>query len=186
MTISAAGNISSYSFYQAVMYSHARLTYNKVSAMLEQPDTESRLSSLCEQYAHVLPQLHNLYGLYQLLLRKARTERGAIDFETTETKIVSSTPTARLKKSCRLQRNDAHKIIEECMLCANVATAQLPQEIQAAGPVPGSRRPLGRAAECGSAVLERIGVCSSVVATAPPRLITRNCCPTFPIARMPT
>ncbi|MEP5979614.1 MAG: VacB/RNase II family 3'-5' exoribonuclease, partial [Marinobacter alexandrii] len=76
MTISASGKISGYSFYQAVMYSHARLTYNKVSDMLENPDTESGYR-LCEQYAHVLPQLHNLYGLYQLL-RKARTERGAI------------------------------------------------------------------------------------------------------------
>ncbi|MCK7552305.1 ribonuclease R [Marinobacter goseongensis] len=121
MTISAAGNISSYSFYQAVMYSHARLTYNKVSAMLEQPDTEQGYK-LCEQYAHVLPQLHNLYGLYQLL-RKARTERGAIDFETTETKIVFDA-NRKIEEIVPVQRNDAHKIIEECMLCANVATAR--------------------------------------------------------------
>lgn len=121
MTISAAGNISSYSFYQAVMYSHARLTYNKVSDMLTQPDTESGYR-LCEQYAHVLPQLHNLYGLYQLL-RKARTERGAIDFETTETKIVFDA-NRKIEEIVPVQRNEAHKIIEECMLCANVATAR--------------------------------------------------------------
>ena len=121
MTISAAGNISSYSFYQAVMYSHARLTYNKVSSMLEHPDTEQGYK-LCEQYAHVLPQLHNLYGLYQLL-RKARTERGAIDFETTETKIVFDAD-RKIEEIVPVQRNEAHKIIEECMLCANVATAR--------------------------------------------------------------
>ncbi|HET8802700.1 MAG TPA: ribonuclease R [Marinobacter sp.] len=121
MTISAAGNISSYQFYQAVMYSHARLTYNKVSDMLERPDTEQGYR-LCEQYAHVLPQLHNLYGLYQLL-RKARTERGAIDFETTETKIVFDA-NRKIEEIVPVRRNDAHKIIEECMLCANVATAR--------------------------------------------------------------
>ncbi|MEQ5817464.1 ribonuclease R [Marinobacter sp. NFXS11] len=121
MTISAAGNISSYSFYQAVMFSHARLTYNKVSTMLEHPDTEQGYR-LCEQYANVLPQLHNLYGLYQLL-RKARTERGAIDFETTETKIVFDAD-RKIEEIVPVQRNDAHKIIEECMLCANVATAR--------------------------------------------------------------
>ncbi|HAC28738.1 MAG TPA: ribonuclease R, partial [Marinobacter hydrocarbonoclasticus] len=86
MTISAAGNISGYTFYQAVMRSHARLTYNKVSAMLEHPDTEQGYK-LSAHYADLLPHLHNLYDLYKLL-RKARTERGAIDFETTETKIV--------------------------------------------------------------------------------------------------
>ncbi len=121
MTISAAGNISSYNFYQAVMFSHARLTYNKVSTMLEHPDTEQGYK-LCEQYANVLPQLHNLYGLYQLL-RKARTERGAIDFETTETKIVFDAD-RKIEEIVPVQRNDAHKIIEECMLCANVATAR--------------------------------------------------------------
>jgi len=121
MTISASGKISGYSFYQAVMYSHARLTYNKVSDMLENPDTESGYR-LCEQYAHVLPQLHNLYGLYQLL-RKARTERGAIDFETTETKIVFDAD-RKIEEIVPVTRNNAHKIIEECMLCANVATAK--------------------------------------------------------------
>ncbi len=121
MTISAAGNISGYTFYQAVMYSHARLTYNKVADMLENPDTESGYR-LCEQYAHVLPQLHNLYGLYQLL-REARTERGAIDFETTETRIVFDAD-RKIEEIVPVTRNVAHKIIEECMLCANVATAR--------------------------------------------------------------
>ena len=121
MTISAAGNISGYTFYQAVMRSHARLTYNKVSTMLEHPDTEQGYK-LSAHYADLLPHLHNLYELYKLL-RKARTERGAIDFETTETKIVFDAQ-RKIEEIVPVHRNDAHKIVEECMLCANVATAR--------------------------------------------------------------
>ncbi|WP_323752936.1 ribonuclease R [Marinobacter sp.] len=121
MTISAAGNISGYTFYQAVMRSHARLTYNKVSAMLEHPDTEQGYQ-LSAHYADLLPHLHNLYELYKLL-RKARTERGAIDFETTETKVVFDAE-RKIEEIVPVHRNDAHKIVEECMLCANVATAR--------------------------------------------------------------
>jgi len=121
MTISAAGNISGYTFYQAVMRSHARLTYNKVSAMLEHPDTEQGYK-LSAHYADLLPHLHNLYDLYKLL-RRARTERGAIDFETTETKIVFDAQ-RKIEEIVPVHRNDAHKIVEECMLCANVATAR--------------------------------------------------------------
>jgi len=121
MTLSAAGNISGYKFYQAVMHSSARLTYNKVSDILERPDSEPGYR-LCEQYAEMLPDLHNLYGLYKLL-RKARTERGAIDFETTETKVVFDA-NRKIEEIVPVTRNDAHKIVEECMLCANVATAR--------------------------------------------------------------
>lgn len=121
MTISAAGNISGYTFYQAVMRSHARLTYNKVSDMLERPDSEPGYR-LSEQYADVLPHLHNLYALYKLL-RQARTERGAIDFETTETRIVFDAE-RKIEEIVPVHRNDAHKIVEESMLCANVAAAR--------------------------------------------------------------
>ena len=121
MTISAAGNISGYTFYQAVIRSHARLTYNKVSDMLERPDSESG-SRLSAQYADVLPHLHNLYDLYKLL-RKARTERGAIDFETTDTRIVFDAE-RKIEEIVPVHRNDAHKIVEESMLCANVAAAR--------------------------------------------------------------
>eukprot|EP00003_Mantamonas_plastica_P031460 TRINITY_DN820_c0_g1_i1.p1 TRINITY_DN820_c0_g1~~TRINITY_DN820_c0_g1_i1.p1 ORF type:complete len:850 (-),score=77.63 TRINITY_DN820_c0_g1_i1:10352-12901(-) len=121
MTISAAGNISGYTFYQAVMRSHARLTYTKVSDMLERPDSEPGYR-LSEQYAELLPHLHDLYALYKVL-RKARTERGAIDFETTETRIVFDAE-RKIEEIVPVHRNDAHKIVEECMLCANVATAR--------------------------------------------------------------
>ncbi|QSP96217.1 ribonuclease R [Marinobacter salinisoli] len=121
MTISAAGNISGYTFYQAVMRSHARLTYTKVSDMLERPDSEPGYR-LAAQYSELLPHLHNLYALYKLL-RQARTERGAIDFETTETQVVFNAE-RKIEEIVPVHRNDAHKIVEECMLCANVATAR--------------------------------------------------------------
>ncbi|MCQ4062602.1 RNB domain-containing ribonuclease, partial [Klebsiella pneumoniae] len=77
-------------------------------------------------YAEVLPHLKQLYSLYKVLL-KARHTRGAIDFETQETRIVfgADRKIAEIKPT---ERNDAHKLIEECMLCANVATAAFLQK----------------------------------------------------------
>lgn len=121
VTISAAGRISGYTFYQAVMHSHARLTYTKVSQMLEHPDSDMGIS-LCELYSDILPQLHDLYGLFKLL-RQSRTERGAIDFETTETRVIFDAD-RKIEEIVPVVRNDAHKIVEECMLCANVAAAR--------------------------------------------------------------
>ena len=125
MTLSKAGKLTGYQFYEAVIHSHARLTYNKVSAMLEQPKSAEgkRLSA---EYAEVLPHLKQLYSLYKVLL-KARHTRGAIDFETQETRIVfgADRKIAAIKPT---ERNDAHKLIEECMLCANVATAAFLQK----------------------------------------------------------
>lgn len=119
MTVSDAGRITGYQFYEAVMHSHARLTYTKVAAMLDAdaPDAELR-----ETYAHVLPQvelLHRLYGC----LRAARDERGAIDFDTVETRILFNED-RKIERIVPVKRNDAHKLIEECMLCANVSAAR--------------------------------------------------------------
>ncbi|WP_252272574.1 ribonuclease R [Pseudomonas subflava] len=121
MSMSKSGELLDYQFYEAVIHSHARLTYNKVSYMLEQPKS-SEGKSLREEYQEVLPHLKQLYALYQVLLA-ARHERGAIDFETQETRIVfgSGRKIAEIRPT---QRNDAHKLIEECMLAANVATAR--------------------------------------------------------------
>ncbi|WP_111497367.1 ribonuclease R [Marinobacter bohaiensis] len=121
MTISANGRIGGYTFYQAVMHSKARLTYTSVSDMLERP--ESGIGrKLRSKYAHVAPNLDDLYALYKVL-RAARTERGAIDFETTETRIIFDA-SRKIEEIVPVTRNDAHKIVEECMLCANVATAR--------------------------------------------------------------
>jgi len=121
MNMSKSGELLDYQFYEAVIHSHARLTYNKVSYMLEQPKS-SEGKALREEYKEVLPHLKQLYALYQALLA-ARHERGAIDFETQETRIVFGAG-RKIAEIRPTQRNDAHKLIEECMLAANVATAR--------------------------------------------------------------
>jgi ribonuclease R len=121
MSIGKTGKLEDYQFYEAVIHSHARLTYNKVSDMLEHPKSSTG-KALSGEYAEVLPHLKQLYALYQVLLA-ARHERGAIDFETQETRIIFGAG-RKIAEIRPTQRNDAHKLIEECMLAANVATAQ--------------------------------------------------------------
>ena len=121
MTISEAGVLSGYKFYEAVIRSHARLTYTKVGKMLMQPD-EGESKQLRAHYYNIVPHLEDLYSLY-FALRKARDIRGAIDFETTETRMVFGED-RKIEQIVPVHRNDAHKLIEECMLCANVATAR--------------------------------------------------------------
>ncbi|WP_163558562.1 ribonuclease R [Halomonas sp. NO4] len=120
MNISQNGAISRYRFYEAVFRSHARLTYNKVAAILDDEGDEG--NALREQYRELVKPLKNLHALYRLL-REAREARGAIDFETTETAIVFNDE-RKIEKIVPRTRNDAHKLIEECMLAANVATAR--------------------------------------------------------------
>jgi ribonuclease R len=105
-------------FYRAVMRSHARLTYDQVAAMVVDGDGE-----LSARFADVLPHLQELYALYQVLHR-ARAQRGAIEFDTTETRFELNEQ-GRVESVHPLVRNDAHRIIEECMLAANVAAARL-------------------------------------------------------------
>lgn len=121
MTIGKSGKVSAYRFYEAVMHSHARLTYNKVNTILNDPNSQQG-QEYTQRYAEVLPVLYPLYDLFKVL-RKAREARGAIDFDTTETKIVF-TPERKIEEIVPVFRNDAHKIVEECMLAANVSTAQ--------------------------------------------------------------
>ncbi|MFQ3786109.1 ribonuclease R [Halomonas sp. A29] len=120
MNISKNGTISRYHFYEAVFQSHARLTYNKVAAILSGDDAEA--DALREEYRDLVKPLQGLHELYRVL-RQAREERGAIDFETTETAILFNEE-RKIEKIVPRKRNDAHKIIEECMLAANVATAR--------------------------------------------------------------
>ncbi|EXJ16964.1 ribonuclease R [Imhoffiella purpurea] len=116
--VNAEGKVTRSRFFEAVMRSHARLTYDQVAAMVVDGDGE-----LCSRYADLLPHLHELYQLYHVL-HAARQVRGAIDFDTTETKFVFNDQ-GRIEEVVPLVRNDAHKLIEECMLAANVAAARL-------------------------------------------------------------
>ncbi|MBT9612743.1 MAG: ribonuclease R [Burkholderiales bacterium] len=120
MEISASGEIKQYRFYPAVMHSHARLTYNKVWEMLQEPK-----GAMAKEYAGVLPHVQNLYLLYQALA-KARGKRGAIDFETIETQMIFNEQ-GKIERIQPTHRNDAHRLIEECMLAANVCASDILQ-----------------------------------------------------------
>jgi ribonuclease R len=116
--ISGKGEITAYQFYPAVIHSAARLTYTEVAEILGNtrgPEAARR--------GALVPHLVNLYDVFQSLL-KARLKRGAIDFETTETYIVSNA-LGKIEKIIPRTRNDAHRLIEECMLAANVCAADL-------------------------------------------------------------
>ena len=114
MVIDAQGQVTDSSFYEAVIHSHARLTYTQVGAVLENGWHEGVHTDRLEG----LSQLHALYKV----LREARSTRGAIDFETVETRILFD-ENRKIDAIVPVKRNDAHKLIEECMLAANVATA---------------------------------------------------------------
>jgi ribonuclease R len=116
MNISKSGKLTKYEFYPAVMHSKARLTYNKVAKILDGDEF------LSKQYQPLVKDLENLHKLYTTL-REERTKRGAIDFETIETSITFG-KSGKITSIDPVERNVAHKIIEECMLCANVATAR--------------------------------------------------------------
>ena len=116
MQIDAAGIVQKYQFYPSVMRSKARMTYTKVAEMLENPQGE-----LAKEYANIMPHVQNLYSLFKLMLNQ-REKRGAIEFESTETQMIFD-DNGKIEKIIPVQRNDAHKLIEECMLAANVCAA---------------------------------------------------------------
>ncbi len=116
MLVTAKGEVHAYQFYPAVMFSHARFTYTEVAAIL----ANTRGPEAAKRKERV-PDLLNLHDVYRALLL-ARRERGAVDFETTETQIVCD-ENGRIEKIVPRTRNDAHKLIEEAMLAANVCSA---------------------------------------------------------------
>ena len=116
MVITEDGDVTAYQFYPAVMHSAARLTYNQVADILADTKGEE-----AQNRPAIVPHLLNLNDAFRALL-KARQERGAIDFETTETYIVCN-PLGKIEKIIPRTRNDAHRLIEECMLAANVCAA---------------------------------------------------------------
>lgn len=115
MAISTDGKITRSRFYRAVFHSQARLTYDQVGQWLGE-------NKVAPEFESIWPMLQNLHGLYNTLL-KARKIRGAMDFETTETSIEFDEH-RKIQRIVPVVRNDAHKLIEECMLAANVATAR--------------------------------------------------------------
>ena len=116
MLVNAKGEVQAYQFYPAVMFSHARFTYTEVAAILQ-----NTRGPEAAQRKPLVPYLLNLHDVYRALL-VARQARGAVDFETTETQIVCD-ESGRIEKIVPRTRNDAHKLIEEAMLAANVCSA---------------------------------------------------------------
>lgn len=118
MQIDAHGEIlPGFTFYEAVIFSHARMTYNDVAGIL----VEDRVD-LKHRYASLVPQFEELYRLYKVLNAR-RKKRGAMDFDFPETQLVFDKQ-LKIKAIEPLIRNDAHRLIEECMLCANVCAAK--------------------------------------------------------------
>jgi ribonuclease R len=126
MMVTEDGEVSAYQFYPAVMWSHARFTYNEVAAILANtrgPEAVRRKERVTD--------LINLHDVYRAL-HKARVRRGAVDFETVETQIVCD-ESGRIEKIVPRTRNDAHKLIEEAMLAANVCSADYISQSKHAG-----------------------------------------------------
>jgi ribonuclease R len=117
LRIDAQGETTRSRFFPAVMRSAARLTYNQVWQAVGQ-----RRADALEKVAAVLPHLENLYGLYKILARR-RAERGALDFEGQEVKFQFDEQ-GQIDAVKLYERNDAHRLIEECMIAANVAAAK--------------------------------------------------------------
>ena len=116
MHLGPRGKVNKWRFFEGVMRSKARLTYNKVAAIL---DGDKRLRAT---YKSVVPHLENLHALYKSLA-KLRRQRGAIDFDSTETRIIFG-PERKIESIVPVERNDAHRLIEECMIAANVAAGE--------------------------------------------------------------
>ena len=116
MAIDARGNITGYRFTPAVMHSRARLTYTQVWGWLSQPE-----SARAGEARALLPQLANLHALYRTLAA-ARAGRGAIDFDSVELALEFDAR-GKIERIVPQARNDAHRVIEECMLAANVCAA---------------------------------------------------------------
>jgi ribonuclease R len=121
MEIGPKGAIRRYRFYPAVMHSRARLTYTKVWRWLSEPATREG-----NEARELTPHLEDLYALFKLLAA-ARAERGAIDFDTVELALIFDDE-GRIERIVPTARNDAHRLIEECMLAANVCTADFLRE----------------------------------------------------------
>lgn len=125
MELNASGQVEHYRFFEGVIFSHARLTYTEVADMMEESESDTRARSkerLRERYANVVPHLETLYATY-LKMAAARQEAGALDFSSTETRIVFG-ETRKIAEIVPVLRNNAHRLVEECMLAANVCTAR--------------------------------------------------------------
>ncbi len=115
MEVTPGGVVKKSEFYPGVIHSHARLTYTRVAAVIEGREADPPVAGA------LAPRLETLYELFQALAG-ARAKRGAIDFESVETQMIFD-PNGKIERIVRVHRNDAHRLIEECMLAANVSAS---------------------------------------------------------------
>jgi ribonuclease R len=115
MEVSAGGVVKHYDFYAGVIHSYARLTYTRVAAVIEGREADPPVGQ------DVMPNIENLYAAFKALLA-ARQKRGAIDFDSLETRMIFDDQ-GKIERIVRVERNDAHRLIEECMLAANVCAS---------------------------------------------------------------
>ncbi len=120
LQVNQQGHVQGYRFYPAVMFSHARLTYTEVAAILEHPERADGARR------PLIPHLQHLEALFRVFLA-AREARGAIDFASDETRMVFD-DRGKIETILPVERNDAHRLIEECMLAANVCAAAFLQQ----------------------------------------------------------
>lgn len=121
MQIDALGVVKRYTFYPSVMRSKARMTYTKVFEIISQPQGE-----LAREYAWLVPHIQHLYALYKIML-KSREKRGAIEFDSSETLMIFN-ENGKIDRIEPVTRNEAHRLIEECMLAANVCASDFLKE----------------------------------------------------------
>jgi ribonuclease R len=162
MLISTKGEIAAYQFYPAVMFSHARFTYTEVAAILANtrgPEANKR--------ADLVAALLHLHDVYRALLT-SRKQRGAVDFETTETQIVCD-ESGRIEKIVPRIRNEAHRLIEEAMLAANVCSADFIRDMNHPGLFRVHEGPTAEKRETLRNYLKALGIGLSMSADPQPR-----------------
>ena len=131
MQVGFDGLVTKSRFYEAVIRSHARLTYTQVWKAVGEADTEGGAEAIA-QIGKLMPSVKRLHQLYQVLA-KARAQRGAIEFESSEVRFVLDN-SGEVIQAGMLERNDAHKLIEECMIAANVEAAKFVSSRKVAAP----------------------------------------------------
>ena len=122
MQISGQGEITGYQFYEGIMHSHARMTYTQVAQIIAAKGHGDN-TGIRQQFAQILPQVDALQALSKVLQTR-RTQRGSIEFNSQETRILFDAQ-RKIDQIIPIERNDAHRLIEECMLCANQCCAEL-------------------------------------------------------------
>ncbi len=166
MRVSKSGVLQDFRFYPAVMRSHRRLTYDQAHAALFEGRPAER-----QALGPLLPALLPLVDLYRALL-KARHRRGALDFESSEP-AYDFDENQRVRAIGQYSRNDAHKLIEECMILANVAAARALQQARAGGLFRVHGTPEDKRLESLSAALASLGIEAELPEEVKPRDLRR-------------